>query len=54
MVANHAGAKLSDPCAIILYNGRPRWSTALEVRQRFAVMEDGLLPYQNGTEGIIW
>ena len=31
---------------VVLYNGRPRWSTALDVRQRFDVIEDGLLRYQ--------
>ncbi len=31
---------------IVLYNGRTRWSAALDVRQRFDVIEDGLLRYQ--------
>ena len=31
---------------LVLYNGKPSWSTALDVRERFDVIEDGLLRYQ--------
>ena len=31
---------------IVLYNGGQRWRTALDVQQRFDVIEDGLLRYQ--------
>ena len=31
---------------IVLYNGMPHWSAVLDVRQRFDVIEDGLLCYQ--------
>ena len=31
---------------MVLYNGKPSWSAALDVRERFDVIEDGLLRYQ--------